>query len=316
MRYIASVPRLLTYKQMVYDYLPSSQCIEMAMRHGRPIPHGSPYIFTDIPVGFVFAPPGRKSYDGLARPAQLPEIAFMNVSFSPSWSSNLAAMDKPILGVLLAACLLIASLSVFARDYGQFGPFDYYDLKNTPSNALPLVESGHFGPKTQDLARQKNWCFYWGDLDYTLRAFPNHPGALVAMADFLREHQSCAKPPAEKRSAVDLAKELESGTWQEKDADYYFRQALKFRPQYAATRVLYARYLQTERRRDKALNTLLEAEKLDPQSADVHYYLGLYYLEKGDNEKAKLHGEKAYRFGQSLPDLRDKLTKAGLWKTK
>ncbi|MDO8706949.1 MAG: tetratricopeptide repeat protein [Sulfuricaulis sp.] len=227
-------------------------------------------------------------------------------------------MNRSFQAFLFVTYLLSLSSPVSAADYGQFGPFDYYDLKNTPHNALPLVERAHFGAVTKNRLRRGEICSYWGDLDYTLRAFPNHPGALMAMVEYLEAGGStspCAKK-AVKRNVTDLAVELEKGAWQEKTADYYFETAIEFRPQHAATRVLYGRYQHKEGRLNEALKTYTEAEKLDPKSADLHYYLGLLYFDMKNNVKAMYHAEIAYRLGQQLPELRDKLTKANAWKNK
>jgi tetratricopeptide (TPR) repeat protein len=140
----------------------------------------------------------------------------------------------------------------------------------------------------------------------------------MAMVEYLEAGGStspCAKKK-EKKSTTDLLTELEKGAWQEKTADYYFETAIEFRPKYAATRVLYGRYQHKEGRLNEALKTYTEAEKLDPKSADVHYYLGLLYFDMKNNEKAMRHAEIAYKLGQPLPDLRDKLTKAGAWKAR
>lgn len=200
------------------------------------------------------------------------------------------------------------------RDYGQFGPFDYYDLKNTPRDALSLVERAHFGPKTLNEARRGDWCFYWGDLDYTLRAFPNHPRALVAMADFLTTHERpCDRHHKANPSPIDLAYEIEHGSWKDLDPDYYFQTGIKFRPQYAATRILYGQYLQRVGRLDDALKEFAGAEKVQPDSADAHYYLGLAYFQKGDKDKALMHAKRAYALGQKQLQLQEKLIAAGLW---
>lgn len=203
------------------------------------------------------------------------------------------------------------------KEYGQYGPFDYYDLKNQPRNALPMVERAHFGPKTLNEARVGDWCFYWGDLDYTLRAFPNHPRALVAMADFLTTHERpCDRHHKANPNPIDLAYEIEHGSWKDLDPGYYFRTAIKFRPQYAATRILYGQYLQRVGRLDDALKVFAGAEKVEPNSADAQYYLGLAYFEKGDKEKARAHAERAYALGQKQLQLKEKLVAAGLWTKK
>lgn len=203
------------------------------------------------------------------------------------------------------------------RDYGQFGPFDYYDLKNTPRDALSLVERAHFGPKTLDEARRGDWCFFWGDMDYTLRAFPNHPRALVAMADFLTTHERpCGRHHKTNASPTDLADEIANGGWEDLTPDYYFQTAIKFRPKYAATRILYGQYLEKVGRDEEALKQFVDAEKVEPDSADAHYSLGLAYFRQGNKDKARQHAERAYQLGEQKMLLKEKLMAAGLWSKK
>ena len=58
-----------------------------------------------------------------------------------------------------------------------FGPFDYRTEKG---NSLYLVESAHFTPAVEAVIAG-NTTYIGGDLDYTLRAFPNHHRALMSM---------------------------------------------------------------------------------------------------------------------------------------
>jgi tetratricopeptide (TPR) repeat protein len=199
------------------------------------------------------------------------------------------------------------------RDYGQYGPFDYYNPSEAPKDALYLVEMAHFGAKTADLARRGDWCFYWGDLDYTLRAFPNHPRALMTMAEYLQHHESCLRHMKSSTRLQDVAADMEAGGWEERTPDYYFKKGIEFRPQYAASHVIYGRYLAQVNRLDEALQQYLAAEKLDLKSADAQYYLGMLYLQKNDLAKAKGYAEKAYKLGAKSPELREKLVKAGAW---
>lgn len=202
-----------------------------------------------------------------------------------------------------------------ARDYGQYGPYDYYNPSEAPKDALYLVEKAHFGPKTMELARRGDWCFYWGDLDYTLRAFPNHPRALMAMADYLQTRQPCVRHLKSSTALKDVAEDIENGEWEERTADFYFKKGIEFRPQYAATHVVYGQYLAKVGRLDEALQQYLTAEKLDPKSADAQYYLGLLYLQKSDLAKARAYAEKAYKLGAKSPELREKLVEAGAWQS-
>lgn len=203
-----------------------------------------------------------------------------------------------------------------AGQYGQYGPFDYYDTKNTPTRAYALVERAHLGPKTELLRLQGDQCFYWGDLDYTLRAFPNHPKALVKMAEFLKGNVPCSigGPASEARSAAELAEQLEAKTWQGRTMEYYFETAIRYRPQYVETRLLYARALKDVAKNNEAIRVLQEAIHQDPKSAMAHYELGSLLLTNGEKQAALVHAQKAYGLGAPPSDLRDKLVAAGLWK--
>lgn len=195
-------------------------------------------------------------------------------------------------------------------DSGHFGPWDYY---NPPTKwHIDVVERNHFRAKTLAFAREGKWCAYFDDLDYTLRALPNHPKALVAMAEFLKTHQPC--PPKKKweaPSAEALAYQIEKGEWEPRTPDFYFKAAINFRPQYAATYVLYGNYLLDAARFDEALAEYQEALKRDPRSAQAHYGLGTIYLKRGDFKMAKLHADKAYELGnKGAADLQKRILQA------
>ena len=212
------------------------------------------------------------------------------------------------------ASLMLASIQAAKAE--QYGPFDYYD---PPKGSLSLVERPHFGAITQERAKRGDWCWYWSDLDYTLRVFPNHPRAIEAMAEYLKEHQAC--PKDNKAAALkDIVAGIEEGDWREKNADYYYEIGIKFRPKQTAARILYGKYLYKMGRLKDALKQLSDAEKLDPASGETHYYMGLAYADSGDYLNAKSHAIKAHKLGYKVdeksPDLRGKLVKAGVWTDK
>lgn len=217
-----------------------------------------------------------------------------------------------------AAVLMIAMFGArpaAAADYGQFGPFDYYDTRTTPTKAYALVESAHLGPKTQLMLRQGDKCGYWGDLDYTLRAFPNHPKALTMMAQFLKTNVACsiAGPASGSSSTLDLVDQIEHGGWEGRTMEYYFETAIRYRPQYTETRVLYARALAGAGKHDDAVKRLQETLKQDPRSSAAHYELGVLLLAKGDKQSALQHARKAYQLGKPPAALREQLVAAGVW---
>lgn len=225
------------------------------------------------------------------------------------------AEKRIALSVAIAIFLAAGSVppSATAADYGQFGPFDFYDTRGNGAYPYTVVERHHLGPKTELMLRRGDNCGYWSDLDYTLRAFPNHPKALKMMADFLKTHVSCDSGRAASQSVLDLAAEIEAGRWQGRTMEYYFETGIKFRPQYTETRVLYARALSDIGNRDQAVKVLEEALKLDPQSSSAHYELGTIQLAKGDKQSALAHARKAYQLGKPPAALRDQLVAAGIW---
>jgi tetratricopeptide (TPR) repeat protein len=211
----------------------------------------------------------------------------------------------------LSAFAILLFLSITAGYAAQFGPYDYYD---PPPGGLSVVERVHLAARTKEFARKGDWCAYWADLDYTLRAFPNHPRALQAMTEFLETGRACSEMHG-RRSAnpVDLAQEMEKRAWEERTTDYYFKEGIKFRPQYAETRMLYGNYLRSKNRYQDALEQYTAAEKLKPGSSELYHQLGLLYLDMKDTKKAAAAAQKAYKLGNPPPDLKDKLIQAGAW---
>lgn len=218
----------------------------------------------------------------------------------------------------------IVSREARGTEYGQFGPYDYY---NPPKGAISLVERAHMGPVIAEARRLRRWCDYFENIDYSLRAFPNHPEALTLMAEYLDSHAPCSKAPAPKStrgsSPMDLAAAVESGTWRERNADYYFEKGIEFLPKGSdtvvkrpETRLLYAKYLYNHKRPNEALAQFQEAERLRPSSADAHYYMSAIYLDNKDAEKAKLYADKARQLGAPPAELKQKLISAGHWRDK
>jgi tetratricopeptide (TPR) repeat protein len=63
---------------------------------------------------------------------------------------------------------------------------------------------------------------------------------------------------------------------------------------------------------EKAVSLLLEGDRsLDGKSAEIHYFLGLLYIELDDLDSAVRHAELAYNLGYPLPGLASKLRELG-----
>lgn len=174
----------------------------------------------------------------------------------------------------------------------HFGPFDY---RTAPPEQKNLVERFHFTPSVETL-RKGNTGYLGGDIGYTLHVFPNHPRALLAMARLGRKERT-TKP----RSAGYTV-------------ECYFERALRFAPDDALVKVLYASWLVGEKRVDDARAQLKQAEKLKPDEASILYNLGLVYADVGDYDKALGYAHRAYGAGIGLPGLRERLKRVGRWK--
>lgn len=198
--------------------------------------------------------------------------------------------------ILIAATIVIGSGLAAAGELecgslqNAFGPFDYRD--KTKGNELRLVEIAHFTADVKSLRRGASSFSAINDLNYTLRAFPNHWGALEAVSRF----------------------ELQGGDFLEfYSVDCYFDRAIRFAGDDGNVRLLYGVYLMRRKRNDEARNELEEAARLAPESIDVAYNLGLLYLRLGEPVKAMEKARYAYGKGYPLPGLREALQEAGAW---
>ena len=76
-----------------------------------------------------------------------------------------------------------------------------------------------------------------------------------------------------------------------------FENAIAVNPDVAATYVLQGIYLYRAKRLPAAVTSLEKAVKLDPDSLNAHYNLGLVYFETKQFELANAHAQRAYQLG-------------------
>ncbi len=173
------------------------------------------------------------------------------------------------------------------------GPFDYREKKEN-EELLRLVEGRHFTDKYERLI-EDNRGYIGGELSYTLRLFPNHHRALMAFGK-LALREKTQKPFGALYSV-----------------ECFFDRAMRFKPDDGIVRLVYGIYLSQAGNIDKAMEQMIEANKLEPDNANVNYNLGLLYFKKKSYENATKHAKIAYRLGFSLPWLKDALIKSGKW---
>ncbi len=131
-----------------------------------------------------------------------------------------------------------------------------------------------------------------GDLNFTLKRWPNHYLALQALIRF-----EAGGGAVDKYIPVLC----------------YFEKAHHFVPDDANVLVL-AGLFRYKSGRDEAAKELWKfALRIDPKSVDAHYNLGLLYFRLGQYSASLEHARTAYELGYPLPGLRRMLIDGGYW---
>lgn len=198
----------------------------------------------------------------------------------------------------LAALLLATAGAVHAQVSPEmcgplqnaYGPVDF----RTDKDKIGIVEGAHFTKQVENLIAG-NASYLGGDIDYTLRAIPNHPRALIAMIRYGDKLKVTRVPHA---------------TY---DVECYLERALRFRPNDTTARMLYADFLGRRSRRDEALRHLETARSHADDNPFTHYNIGLIYLELSAFEQARAQALKARELGFPRTDLIDRLKAANQW---
>jgi tetratricopeptide (TPR) repeat protein len=174
----------------------------------------------------------------------------------------------------------------------SYGPYDY---RKASARQIQLVEDYHFTSSVEELKHGKSGLTIGGDLDYTLRAIPNHHRALVAMMNLGFKVRKDPPPGAQY------------------PVECYFDRAVRFSPDDGAVHTIFGIYMFRRGKITDAIAQFEMAEKLGDSSGNMHYNAGLAYFELGDYDKAVVHAKKAADVGFVLPGLRDKLQKIDKW---
>src|SRR4030095_6093533 len=93
----------------------------------------------------------------------------------------------------------------------------------------------------------------------------------------------------------------------------YFDRAIRFAGDDGVVRLIYGTYLSRAGNQQDARKQLEMGLTLEPNNANIHYNLGLLYFDLKDYPKARLHAQRAYELGFTLPGLKRKLEDARQW---
>lgn len=174
----------------------------------------------------------------------------------------------------------------------SYGPYDYTNPDHF-QHKLPVVEKFHFSQE-QELSTYRPGSKTKVDFGYTLRAFPNHHRALMALARWLRLHK-----PEDWKSDM--------------RAECFFYRALAWRPRDAIARMIFGLYLHQNQRLAEAEQQYQTALQINPEYAEAHYNLGLLYVDQKRWPDALAAAHRAYALKYPLPGLKNRLVAAKAW---
>lgn len=175
-----------------------------------------------------------------------------------------------------------------------YGPYDYRKGKSDFAENLALVEAGHFNSDVERGIKGQSGLI-GQDLDYALRAFPNHARALNTL---------------QRVALRDRVLFLPGGR---RPVECYFNRAIRFAPDDPAVYTLYGNYLSGLGRSKDALGMFGTAATLDPENPTINYNLGLLHFKNKNYTLANKYAQIAYASGFPLPGLKKMLTEAGQW---
>lgn len=209
---------------------------------------------------------------------------------------SLTGFIAPFFGVVAAMLVATPALAqVGPSDCGplsgpgQYGPFDYRNQKSK----IGVVEQHHFKPHAEHLTGDLGYIA--GNIDYTLRAVPNHHRALLSMVK-LGEKLNAPHPKGATYSV-----------------DCYFERALRFRRDDVIVRMIYATYLAKNGRLPEALGQLKQATDQAGDYGFTHYNIGLVYFDLKEYDKALVQAHKAVELGWPQTALGDQLKAISKW---
>ena len=173
-----------------------------------------------------------------------------------------------------------------------FGPHDYRVVQGGPRK---VVEDNHFTPNIEMLFGG-NTALVGGEIAYTLRAFPNHHRALVAMMNL----------------GAKLNTDLPPGAGF--TVECFFIRALTFRPDDVVARMLYAKFLANHSRKADALKQLEDTAHFADKNGFTHYNMGMLYQDLGEHDRALEQAHLALAYGFERPELQQRLRSVGKWR--
>ncbi|NND68829.1 MAG: hypothetical protein HKN19_14665 [Halioglobus sp.] len=173
------------------------------------------------------------------------------------------------------------------------GPFDYLRRRQLVGQ-LEVVEEHHFNRNVENLIKGIT-TEPMGDIDFTLRSFPNHHRALNSAVKFRLRHKRF--PPKSKGLR----------------AECYLQRAINFSPNDPIPYGLLGYTFHKLGKPSRAVEPYKTALKMSPGDMMLKYNLALALTELERYHAARAHAEEVYDAGFPLPALKRRLLEAGHW---
>ena len=200
------------------------------------------------------------------------------------------------IGLLLTISAALVEAQVNPQNCGSLqnaiGPWDYRTVRG---DEMKLVETAHFTQKVE-MALQGERGYLGQDIDYTLRAYPNHHRALITLQRYEAKLQRIGQQDR-------LPRPIEC----------YYERAIRWKADDVLVRMIYAQFLYRHERSAEASAQLQVATTQAAENALTHYNIGLVYLEGKDYAQAREQARRALGLGFDRPALREQLGALGQW---
>lgn len=179
-----------------------------------------------------------------------------------------------------------------------YGPFDYSKRQSIRAYDLEIVEGRHFTDNVENLIKGETTTSPFGDLDYTLRAWPNHHRALLSMIHY----------------QLKLDNNLVSDSTATVRAECYLQRAINFSLKDPVPYSLYGYYLKKKGKLEKSEIYYKKAADIEPKNAKIAFSYSLLLIDLKRYEEAMKYARTAYEEGNPPETLRKKLKEIGVWK--
>lgn len=185
-----------------------------------------------------------------------------------------------------------------SRDDSPIGHFDYTNAAHKVKH-LEIVEKHHFTKEIRLLIKGKSSSIP-AEIDYTLRAWPNHHKALNSLMyyRFINQYDIV------KGNKPNLISPLEC----------YFQRAINFSSKDATSSLLYAIFLKKIKKFNEADKYYQRAIAIRPDELLIRYNYGLFLFKIKKYEQAMSQARVIYRNEFSQMKLKQKLVASGHWK--